>query len=129
MKDSSGRFVTRQAQQRRGCYSGRLGEQRREPRESLRSLINARIAWCRRQREQARMESEADEWRAEEDGLRDALLNKNYTDAYRLSTAEAFRRYVRGLREGRAILRVTQVERIVADVATESTTDCFRGDT
>lgn len=97
--------------------------------ESAHNLINARIAWCRRKREQASTESEADGWRAEEDGLRDALLNKNYTDAYRLSTAEAFRRYARGLREGRTILRVAQVERIVTDVATESTTDCSPGDT
>lgn len=88
--------------------------------ESARDLINARIAWCQRQRERASTESAVDGWRAEEDGLRDALLNKNHTDAYRLSTAEAFRRYVRGLREGRAILRVAQVDYIVLDVATEA---------
>ena len=86
--------------------------------KSARDLINARIAWCQRQREQAGTESEADGWRAEEHGLRDALLNKNYTDAYRLSTTKAFCRYVQGLREGRTILRVAQVDGIVSDIAT-----------
>jgi hypothetical protein len=81
-------------------------------------LINARIAWCQRQREQADTESEADGWRAEEHGLQDALLHKNYTDAYRLCTTKAFRRYVLGLREGRTILRVAQVDYIVSDIAT-----------
>lgn len=86
--------------------------------ESGRDLINARIAWCQRRCEQASTESEVDGWRAEEHGLRDALLNKNYTDAYRLSTTKAFCRYVRGLREGRTILRVAQVDGIVSDIAT-----------
>lgn len=78
----------------------------REDREPVRDLINARIAWCRRQREQACTESEAEEWRAEEDGLRDALLNMNQADAYRFSTTEIFRRYELGLRDGRALLPV-----------------------
>jgi hypothetical protein len=73
--------------------------------ESAHNLINARIAWCLWQRGQDCTDSEAELWRAEEDGLRDALLNKNYTDAYRLSTTEVFRRYVRGLRDGRALYR------------------------
>ncbi|MFO0700773.1 MAG: hypothetical protein U0236_16245 [Nitrospira sp.] len=84
--------------------------------ESARDLINARIAWCQRQREQASTESEVDGWRAEEDGLRDALLNKNYTDAYRLSTAEAFRRYVQGLRDGKALLRMAHAVYVLPDV-------------
>ena len=97
--------------------------------ESAHNRINARIAWCRRQREQTRTESEADGWRAEEHGLRDALLNGNQADAYWLSTAEVFRRYELGLRDGKALLQVVWVEPIAPDVATESTTDCSPGDT
>lgn len=78
--------------------------------EPIHDPINARIAWCRRQREQARTESEAEEWCAEEDGLRDALLNRNQADAYRVSTTEVFRRYELGLRDGKALLQVAWVE-------------------
>ncbi len=84
--------------------------------------ISARIAWCRRQRDQARTESEAEEWRAEENGLRDALLNMDRADAYRVSTAEVLRRYTLGLRDGRALLQVAWVSRVASDVATESAT-------
>ena len=101
----------------------------REEREPARGLINARIAWCRRQREQARTESEAEEWRAEEDGLRDALLNTNQAGAYRLSADEVLRRYKLGLRDGRGLLQVAWAGSIAPDVATESTADCSRGDT
>lgn len=73
--------------------------------------INARIAWCRQQRAQARSEPEFDGWRAEEDGLRDALLNKGHADHYRLSHPELFDRYVMGFEDGRALLRASRVER------------------
>lgn len=81
--------------------------------EPIQDPINARIAWCRRQREQARTESEAEEWCAEEDGLRDALLNRNQADAYRVSTIEVFRRYELGLRDGKALLQVAWVEGLI----------------
>lgn len=42
--------------------------------ELMHNPINARIAWYRWQREQARTESEVEEWRAEKDGLKNALL-------------------------------------------------------
>lgn len=77
--------------------------------ESVHNLINTRIAWCRRQREQASTESEADGWRAEEDGLRDALLNKNYADAYRLSSTVVFQRYMLGFQDGTALLSTAQI--------------------
>lgn len=81
--------------------------------EPIQDPINSRIAWCRRQREQARTESEAEEWCAEEDGLRDALLNRNQADAYRVSTTEVFRRYELGLRDGKALLQVAWVEGLI----------------
>lgn len=82
--------------------------------ESVLNLINARIAWCRRRREQARTESEADGWRAEEDGLRDALLNKNYADAYRFSSTVVFQRYMLGFQDGTALLSTAQIVRMTS---------------
>lgn len=46
--------------------------------------ISVRIEWCRRQSAQARTESEIDEWFAEADGLRDALMGTDHTDNYQL---------------------------------------------
>ena len=72
--------------------------------------INVRIAWCRQQRGQACSEPEFNGWRAEEDGLRDALLNKGHSDHYRLSHPELLDRYVMGFEDGRALLRAARVE-------------------
>ncbi len=69
-----------------------------------------------------------EEWRAEEDGLRDALLNMNQADAHRLNTTEIFRRYELGLRDGRGLLHVAEVEHVAPDIATKSTTDYSNGD-
>jgi hypothetical protein len=72
--------------------------------------IHIRIAWCRQQRKQACSEPEFDAWRAEEDGLRDALLNMDHADNYRLSHPELFERYVMGFEDGTALLRASRVE-------------------
>jgi hypothetical protein len=69
-----------------------------------------RIQWCRRQSAQARTEPEADEWHAEEDGLRDALMNSDHTNDYRLCPPEILRRYVLGFEDGTALLRAARVE-------------------
>ena len=74
-------------------------------------LIRLRMAWCRRQSAQARTESELDGWRAEEAGLRDAILKQDQTDHYRLSGPEIFDRYVLGFRDGTALLSAARVER------------------
>ncbi len=75
--------------------------------------INVRIAWCRRQREQACSESELDGWRAEEDGLRDALLKRDHVEDYRLSHPEILDRYVMGFEDGTALLRAARIEDII----------------
>ena len=75
--------------------------------------INARIAWCRRQREQACSDSEFDGWQAEENGLRDALLKSDHVDDYRLSHPEILERYVMGFEDGTALLRAVRIERLV----------------
>ncbi|MBX3304209.1 MAG: hypothetical protein KF693_18505, partial [Nitrospira sp.] len=59
-----------------------------------------------------RTEPEVDGWRAEEDGLRDALLNSDHTDDYRLCPPEIRERYVLGLQDGTALLRTTRIERV-----------------
>jgi hypothetical protein len=76
------------------------------------NLIIVRIEWCRRQSAQARTESEVDGWRAEADGLRDALMNRDHTDKYRLCPPEILRRYLLGFQDGTALLRATRVQRM-----------------
>jgi hypothetical protein len=72
------------------------------------SLV-ARIEWCRRERRQARTEAELEGWRAEEAGLRDALLNRDRTYQYRYSPPAVFERYALGLEDGRALIRLGRV--------------------
>lgn len=73
--------------------------------------IAIRIDWCRRQIAQARTEPEVAGWRAEEDGLRDALLNSDHTEAYRLCPPEIRERYVLGLQDGTALLATSRIAR------------------
>jgi len=68
------------------------------------SLIKLRMAWCRRQSAQAHTEPELEGWRAEEAGLRDAILEQNHADHYRLSPPKIFDRYVLGFQDGTAML-------------------------
>lgn len=81
--------------------------------EQTTNTINVRIEWCKRQSAQARTESEVDGWRAEADGLRDALMNNDHTDDYRLYPLEIFERYVLGFQDGTALLRAAWVERVI----------------
>ena len=64
-----------------------------------------RIEWCRRQRAQARTKSELEGWHAEEEGLKDALLNRDHTNEYRHGPPDVFERYVLGFQDGRALIR------------------------
>jgi hypothetical protein len=77
------------------------------------NAIILRIEWCRRQSAQARTEPETDEWLAEEDGLRDALMNSDHTDDYRLCPPEILRRYILGFEDGNALLRAARVEHML----------------
>ena len=69
------------------------------------SLV-ARIEWCRRQRRQAPTQREVEGWCAEEEGLLDALLERDHTDQYRHSPPSVFERYAMGLEDGRALIRL-----------------------
>ncbi|WP_455377079.1 hypothetical protein [Petrachloros mirabilis] len=73
--------------------------------------IMARIEWCRRQRTKAREKHESEEWQAEEEGLRDALLNQDHSQRYRCGPSEIFVRYAIGLQDGRVLLRTGAVGR------------------
>ena len=75
------------------------------------SLV-ARIAWCRQQRRQAPTQREVDGWRAEEEGLRDAFLDRDrrYPHQYCSSIPfDVFGRYAMGLEEGRSLIRLGRV--------------------
>ena len=72
--------------------------------------IGARIEWCRRQETQACTRAELEGWRAEEEGLRDALLNRDRTYQYQHSPPVVFERYAIGLEDGHAMIRLAWVD-------------------
>ncbi len=71
--------------------------------------IASRIEWCRRQRTQACAQLELAGWQAEEEGLRDALLNRDHTSHYQQGPPGVFERYAMGLQDGQAVLRIAAV--------------------
>ncbi len=66
--------------------------------------IASRIEWCRRQSMQACTPLEAAGWQAEEDGLWDALLDRDHTNQYQQSPTGVFARYTMGLQDGHALI-------------------------
>lgn len=79
--------------------------------------ITSRIEWCRRQRTQARAQLELEGWQAEEEGLRDALLNRDHTNQYQQGPPGVFERYAMGLQDGQALIRAAGEDRHVATPA------------
>jgi len=73
--------------------------------------LTARIDWCRRQSTQACAPLEIAEWRAEAEGLEDALLHRDRTSLYQQGPSCVFVRYVTGLQDGRALSRTESVKR------------------
>ena len=69
-----------------------------------------RIEWCRRQKAKACTEPEQKEWHAEEEGLKDALLNKDHTNEYRQAPPAVFERYMLGFQDGRSLIRAAWVD-------------------
>ena len=67
--------------------------------------ITSRIDWCLLQERQARTPLELEGWQAEEEGLRDVLLNRDHTNRYQYGPLCVYGRYVLGLQDGRAMLR------------------------
>jgi hypothetical protein len=68
--------------------------------------IASRIAWCQRQKTQSSEQLDLEGWHAEEEGLRDALLNRDHSNRYRDCPQGVFERYMMGLRDGRAMIRI-----------------------
>ena len=79
--------------------------------------ITSRIEWCRRQRTQARAQLELEGWQAEEEGLRDALLNRDHTNQYQQGPPGVFERYAMGLQDGQALILAAGEDRYVATPA------------
>ncbi len=75
---------------------------------STHNPVSIRIAWCRRQRARAGSESEVEGWRAEEEGLRDAVLRQDHANQYRLCSPKVFERYAMGLQDGAALMALNQ---------------------
>ena len=67
--------------------------------------IISRIAWCQEQEKRARSEPELEGWRAEEEGLRDALHHIDHRNRYRDCPPAVFQRYVMGFEDGQALIR------------------------
>jgi hypothetical protein len=78
------------------------------------NFILSRIHWCRRLRTQVCTQPEMDGWRAEEQGLRDALLKRDHTKLYQCYPSGVFERYAMGLEDGQALIRLSGVHRHVA---------------
>ena len=74
-------------------------------------FISARIEWCRRQSTQSCAPLEIAEWRAEAEGLEDALLHRDHTNQYQQGSHSVFVRYVTGLQDGRALIRTEAVKK------------------
>jgi hypothetical protein len=71
------------------------------------TCIIARIEWCRWQRMQTYNQDESERWRAEEEGLLDAIHYRDHTDQYRYSPPSVLERYAMGLKDGQALTRLT----------------------
>ena len=77
---------------------------------SLTSLTS-RIEWCRQQSTQACAPLEIAGWRAEAEGLQDALLHRDHTNQYQeQGPPSVFVRYVTGLQDGHALIRTAAVD-------------------
>jgi hypothetical protein len=77
------------------------------------SPVTSRIVWCRRQRAKARTDLELEAWRAEEEGLRDAVLRRDHVDKYRHCPTKIFERYVLGFQDAKALMRAVRATRFV----------------
>jgi hypothetical protein len=76
--------------------------------------ITARIEWCRQQSTQTCAPLEIAEWRAEAEGLEDALLHRDHTTQYQQGAPSVFERYALGLQDGQAVLRTAAVHHVGA---------------
>ena len=76
--------------------------------------LASRIEWCRRQRTQAHAQLELEGWQAEEEGLLDALFNRDHTNQYQHCPPGVFERYLMGLQDGQVLIRAAAVDHYFA---------------
>jgi hypothetical protein len=74
------------------------------------TAIMTRMEWCQQNKIKARTEAEVDEWCAEEEGLRDALLHRDCVSKYQYCSESLRTRYQLGLEDGQTLLRVALIE-------------------
>lgn len=86
-----------------------------------RASILARIGWCQWQRTLAVTPLEREAWRAEEEGLRDAFLNRDHTKQYRYTRFEVFERYAMGIEDGKTLIRLAHVEKLLSPTYNQPT--------
>ena len=74
----------------------------------INACLIARIGWCHRQAMKALTTPEAEEWRAEEQGLIDAFLKRDCR--YEYQDRPVFReRYTMGLEDGRVLILAASI--------------------
>ncbi|MEO6307396.1 MAG: hypothetical protein ABIO96_06080 [Nitrospiraceae bacterium] len=92
--------------------------------------IASRIDQCRWQSTQACAPLEIAEWRAEAEGLQDALLHRDQTTQYQQGSPSVFERYALGLQDGQTVLRIAAVHQHAASpvhqAGTESHASSYR---
>jgi hypothetical protein len=69
-----------------------------------------RMEWCHRQKTKAHPGPEQDGWHAEEEGLRDALLNRDHMSEYQQAPPEVLKRYVLGFQDGQTLIRAAWID-------------------
>jgi hypothetical protein len=74
----------------------------------IRTCLIARIGFCHTQAMKAHTSQEAQEWRAEEQGLIDALLKRDCTYEYQ-NRPGLLERYVTGLNAGAVLIRAASI--------------------
>ncbi len=75
------------------------------------SSVTSRIVWCRQQKAKACTEAELEAWRAEEEGLRDAVLHRDHVNKYRHGPSSILERYVQGFQDAKALIRAARATR------------------
>ena len=68
--------------------------------------IDARMTRCRKLRTQGCTQAELDAWSAEEEGLWDALLERDHTHQYRNRPPAVVERYAMGVEDGKTLIRL-----------------------
>jgi hypothetical protein len=72
------------------------------------ACLIARIGWCHKQAMKALTPRDVEEWRAEKQGLIDALLQRDCRYEYQHSS-DLLERYSKGLEEGRVLIQAARI--------------------